>query len=52
MQEFTGICECVDGQNRASRNVTNRVSINCVKVVKSEREKYKELLEFLRVESA
>lgn len=32
--------------------VKNRVSGNCAKVVKFGREKYKELLEFLRVKSA
>ena len=52
MQGFTGICEGVDGQNRASRDAKNRVSINCAKVVKSWCEKYKELLEFLDVKFA
>lgn len=52
MYRFTGICEGADGQNRASRNVKNRVSINCAKLCKIWCEKYKELLGFLRVKSA
>ena len=49
---FTGICEGADGQNRVSRNVKNRVSGNCAKVVKFGREKYKELLRLLMVKLA
>ena len=52
MYRFTGICECADGQNRASRNVKNRVSRNCAELCKIWCKKYKELLGFLRVKSA
>lgn len=36
MYGFTGICDCADGQNRASRNAKNRVSRNCAKLCKSD----------------
>lgn len=52
MYRFTGICEGTDGQNRASRDVKNRVSRNCAKLCKMGREKYKELLGFLDVKFA